>query len=92
MKKFLLILWTSVPIAYAAHFIDQECPIIAIANKQDLTKNDGRMTPERVGEILHIKTYGLTAINPNERDTLMEIIRKELNKIVIKRRSKKDEL
>jgi hypothetical protein len=50
------------------------------------------MTPERVEDILHIKTYGLTAINPTERLKLMEIIRKELNQIVIRRRSKKDEL
>jgi len=79
-------------INYAAHFVDQDCPIVAIANKQDLKKNDGRMTPERVEEILHVKTYGLTAINPTERIKLMEIIRKELKKIVIRRRSKKDEL
>ncbi len=79
-------------INYAAHFVDQDCPIIAIANKQDLTKNNGRMTPERVEQILHVKTYGLTAINPTERSKLMEIIRKELNKIVIRKRSKKDEI
>ena len=78
-------------INYATHFVDEECPIVAIANKQDLKKNDGRMTPERVEEILHIKTYGLTAINPSERLKLMDIIRKELNQIVIRRRSKKDE-
>ncbi|MFX0046639.1 MAG: ADP-ribosylation factor-like protein [Candidatus Hermodarchaeota archaeon] len=79
-------------INYAAHFIDQDCPIIAIANKQDLKKNDGRMTPKRVEDVLHVKTYGLTAIDPTERFKLMEIIRKELNKIIIRRRSKKDEL
>ncbi len=79
-------------INYATHFVDEECPIVAIANKQDLKKNDGRMTPERVEEILHVKTYGLTAINPSERLKLMNIIRKELNQIVIRRRSKKDEL
>ena len=50
------------------------------------------MTPERVEQILHIKTYGLTAINPTERSKLMEIIRKELKKIVIRKRSKKDEI
>jgi len=79
-------------INYATHFVDKDCPIIAIANKQDLKQNDGRMTPNRVEEILHVKTYGLTAINPNERIKLMEIIRKELNQIVIRRRSKKYEL
>ena len=79
-------------INYATHFVDKDCPIIAIANKQDLKQNDGRMTPNRVEEILHIKTYGLTAINPNERIKLMEIIRKELNQIVIRRSLKKYEL
>lgn len=79
-------------INYAAHFVDQDCPIIAIANKQDLTKNNGRMTPNRVEQILHVKTYGLTAINPSERTKLMEIIRKELKKIVVRKRSKKDEI
>jgi len=58
-----------------------------IANKQDLTKNDGRMEPKRVEDILHVKTYGLTAINPVERIKLMNIIKKELEKIA-KRRMK----
>jgi len=79
-------------INYATHFVDKDCPIVVIANKQDLKKNNGRMTPQRVEDILHIKTYGLTAINPTERIKLMEIIRKELNNIVIRRRLKKDEL
>ncbi len=79
-------------INYATHFIEKDCPIVAIANKQDLKKNNGRMTPERVEDILHVKTYGLTAINPTERIKLMDIIRKELNQIVIRRRLKKDEL
>jgi small GTP-binding protein len=79
-------------INYATHFIDEDCPIVAIANKQDLKKNDGRMAPERVEDILHIKTYGLTAINPSERLKLMEIIRKELKQVVLRRRSKKNEL
>jgi small GTP-binding protein len=79
-------------IKFATHFIDQDCPVIAIANKQDLTKNDGRMSPNRVEELLNIKTYGLTAINPSERNKLLDIIRKELNKIILRRRSKEDEL
>ena len=75
-------------INYACHFVGKECPIIAIANKQDLVKNDGRMDHKRVEDILHIKTYGLSAINPSERMKLMYIIKKELNKIVIRRRLK----
>ncbi len=72
-------------INYACHFIGKECPIIAIANKQDLVKTDGRMNAKRVEDILHVKTYGLTAINPSERIRLMNIIKKELDQIVIRR-------
>ncbi|NHJ24975.1 MAG: hypothetical protein EAX89_10390 [Candidatus Lokiarchaeota archaeon] len=75
-------------INYAAQFVGKDCPIIAIANKQDLQRNDGRMDPRRVEEILNIKTYGLTAIDPSQRLKLMDIIRKELNKISIRKRLK----
>ena len=75
-------------INYACHFVGKECPIIAIANKQDLVKSEGRMDYKRVEDILHIKTYGLTATNPSERMKMMNIIKKELNKIVIRRRLK----
>ena len=74
-------------INYATHFVENNCPIIVIANKQDLAKNDGRMEPKRVEDILHVKTFGLTAINPAERNKLMNIIKKELEKIA-KRRMK----
>ncbi|MHA1706525.1 MAG: Rab family GTPase [Promethearchaeota archaeon] len=73
-------------INFAAHFVEKGCPIIVIANKQDLRKKDGRMDPKRVEEILQVKTYGLTAINPGERNKLLEIIRNELNRIAIRRR------
>jgi ADP-ribosylation factor-like protein 2 len=79
-------------INYATHFVDNDCPIVAIANKQDLLKNDGRMDPKRVEDILQVKTYGLTAVNPKERIKLMDIIRKELQQIAIKRRLKDIEL
>lgn len=79
-------------IGYATHFVDKSCPIIAIANKQDLNKTNGRMTPERVEEILNVKTFGLSAINPAERERLEQIIRKELNKTAIRRRFKEIEL
>ena len=72
-------------INYACHFVGKECPIIAIANKQDLVKTDGRMDVKRVEDILHVKTYGLTAINPSERLRLMNIIKKELDQIIIRR-------
>jgi len=70
-------------INYACHFVGEECPIIAIANKQDL--NDGRMDAKRVEDLLHVKTYGLTAIDPEERLKLLNIIKKELEHIAIRR-------
>jgi small GTP-binding protein len=76
-------------INYACHFVGKECPIIAIANKQDLVKKEGRMDQKRVEDILHIKTYGLTAINASERMKLMKIIKKELDKVTKRRRLKK---
>jgi small GTP-binding protein len=75
-------------INYACHFVGKECPIIAIANKQDLVQKEGRMDFKRVEDILHVKTYGLTAINPSERIKLLNIIKKELDKIAIRRRLK----
>jgi hypothetical protein len=71
--------------------VGKDCPIIAIANKQDLKSVDARMNPERVGEILRVKTYGLTAINPEERTILINIIRKELERVAIKRGMREDE-
>lgn len=75
-------------INYACHFVGKECPIIAIANKQDLVKRDGRMEARRVEDILRVKTHGLSAIDPSERLRLVNIIRKELNKVIIRRRIK----
>ncbi|MHA2008804.1 MAG: ADP-ribosylation factor-like protein [Promethearchaeota archaeon] len=72
-------------INYACHFIGKECPIIAIANKQDLVKSDGRMNAKRVEDLLHVKTYGLTAIKSTERVGLINIIKKELEQIAIRR-------
>ncbi|MFX1480217.1 MAG: hypothetical protein ACFFCI_19060, partial [Promethearchaeota archaeon] len=70
-------------INYACHFVGKECPIIAIANKQDL--KDGRMDAKRVEDLLHVKTYALTAIDPAERLKLMKIIKNELEKIAVRR-------
>ena len=75
-------------INYACHFVGKECPIICIANKQDLVKSDSRMNAKRVEDLLHVKTYGLTAINPSERMNLMSIIKNELEKIAIRRELK----
>jgi len=79
------VLTTRELINYACHFVGKECPIICIANKQDLVKSDGRMDAKRVEDLLHVKTYGLTAINASERLKLLNIIKKELEKISIRR-------
>lgn len=76
----------------ANRIVDKECPIIAIANKQDLCKADGRMEQNRVEDLLQIKTYGLTAVNSLERIKLMNIINNELNQVLIRRRLKESEI
>jgi ADP-ribosylation factor-like protein 2 len=70
-------------IEYAQEIDD--CQIVAIANKQDLCKTDGRMNSKRVEDVLHVKTLGLTAIDPEERVKLIKAIEKELNNILIRR-------
>lgn len=80
-------------IELAEHAVDNDCPLIAIANKQDLCKDDvNRMSPKLIEDILHIKTYGLAAIVLSERDKLTEIINKELNHVLLRKRLKKNEL
>lgn len=72
------------------NIIDKECPIIVIANKQDLCETDGRMKQQLVEDILHVKTYGLTAIRASERMKLIEIIKKELNQVLIRKEVKEN--
>jgi len=43
----------------------------AIANKQDLP---GALSPAEVGRILNLKTYGMIAIDPKNREKLLKII------------------
>ena len=47
------------------------------------------MEVKRVQNVLHVKTYGLTAIDPSEREKLINIIKNELNKVA-KRRGLKE--
>ena len=47
--------------------------IFGIANKQDLPK---ALLPSRVEQILKVKTFPMVAINPAEREHLIQIIRK----------------
>lgn len=73
--------------------IEDDCPIVAIANKQDLCMDiNGRMSQKLVEDLLQIKTYGLTAINPSNRGKLMEIIESELNLVLKRKRLKENEL
>ena len=78
-------------IDYASTIVDEDCPIIAIANKQDLCENDGRMNTERVSNVLRVKTIGLTAIKRSERKRLIGTIKKELNQVLVRRRLNESE-
>ncbi|MDO8123415.1 MAG: ADP-ribosylation factor-like protein [Candidatus Hermodarchaeota archaeon] len=51
--------------------------IVAIANKQDLK---GALQPHLVQRVLGVKTYGLTAIDPENREVALDIIRMSLEK------------
>jgi len=69
--------------------VDNDCPIIAIANKQDLIKVDKkRLGVESVQDILDVQTYGLTAIDPDQRNKLLDIIKRELNKVISRKEVK----
>ena len=49
------------------------------------------MNPKLIEDLLHIKTYGLTAINPTDKKKLTEIIEKELNHALVRRGLKESE-
>ncbi|MFW9879270.1 MAG: ADP-ribosylation factor-like protein [Candidatus Thorarchaeota archaeon] len=54
--------------------IREEAPnaiVIVIGNKQDL---EDTLKPQKIEEILKLKTYGLIAINPVNRNKLIEIV------------------
>ncbi|MBS7287646.1 MAG: GTP-binding protein [Candidatus Freyarchaeota archaeon] len=51
---------------------EPEANIIALANKQDLPS---ALPPEKVEEILGVKTYGFVAIDPMNRSKFFEIVR-----------------
>jgi small GTP-binding protein len=67
-------------IDFTNNIVGKECKIVAVANKQDLVDKDGRMSPTRVEDVLHVKTFGLTAIDPSQRKKLMNHIKNELEK------------
>jgi len=51
---------------------EPEANVVALANKQDLPN---ALPPEKVEEILGVKTYGFVAIDPMNRSKFFEIIR-----------------
>ncbi len=53
--------------------------IVVIANKQDLS---GALQPHLVQRLLGVRAYGLTAIDPNDRQKALDIIRKSLERTV----------
>jgi len=53
--------------------------VVVIANKQDLT---GALQPSLVQRLLGVKSFGLTAIDPNDREKALDIIRLSLEKTI----------
>jgi len=49
--------------------------VVALANKQDI---DGHFDPKRVANVLQVPTYGITAIDPRQKEKLYYILIKEL--------------
>ncbi|MFX1294429.1 MAG: ADP-ribosylation factor-like protein [Promethearchaeota archaeon] len=58
--------------------IQKNIHIVALANKQDI--ENGHFSAERIENVLHIPTYGITAIEPREKEKLYYILVKELLK------------
>ncbi|MHA1728311.1 MAG: ADP-ribosylation factor-like protein [Promethearchaeota archaeon] len=50
---------------------EDSCNIICLANKQDLP---GHMNPKRIKDVLQIPTFGICAIDPDQRNLLVEFI------------------
>ncbi|MDO8056184.1 MAG: ADP-ribosylation factor-like protein [Candidatus Hermodarchaeota archaeon] len=61
------------------HHEGVDAEIVVIANKQDLA---GALQPHLVQRLLGVKTFGLTAIDPNDRDKALDIIRVSLEQTV----------
>jgi small GTP-binding protein len=53
--------------------------VVVIANKQDLT---GALKPSLVQRLFGVKAFGLTAIDPNDREKALDIIRLSLEKTI----------
>jgi len=53
--------------------------VVVIANKQDLT---GALQPHLVQRLLGVKAFGLTAIDPNDREKALDIIRLSLERSI----------
>jgi signal recognition particle receptor subunit beta len=58
---------------------DSLSDVVVIANKQDLP---GALQPSIVQRLLNMKTFGLVAIDPNDRLKALDIIQKSLERDV----------
>ncbi len=59
-------------VKHCEQLVDDECEIVAIANKQDLA---GHMSSDRVENIMGINTFPMVAIDQTKRLYMVEIIR-----------------
>lgn len=53
----------------------KDARIVALANKQDI---EGHMDAKRVSNVLHVPTYGIIGIDPQQKEKLYYILIKEL--------------
>jgi len=66
------VLTTKELVAHTRSLLPKEaCNIYCLANKQDLS---GHMKPSRVKDVLDIPTFGISAVDPHQRDLLIGFI------------------
>ena len=66
------VLSTKELVSHTRTLFPEDCAkIVALANKQDI---DGHLEPKMVKDVLQVPTYGITAIDNEQRRILVEII------------------
>jgi small GTP-binding protein len=66
------VLSTKELVSHTKSLFPEDCAkIVALANKQDI---DGHLAPKMVKDVLQVPTYGITAIDNEQRRILVEII------------------
>lgn len=79
------VLTTKELVAHARSLLPKDaCNIYCLANKQDLS-GQGHMKPAQVKNVLHIPTFGISAIDPDQRDLLINFISEAMNIITEER-------